>query len=147
MKETKISVCFAAGMFGASSSDTVLDSILRNIAEQCGDSNDWCEKYGTDFENDIFSMHRFCWCEKENCPYCWDEEKHGKQHANFIHKPTDFKVWWYKYIGRSVEKSKEIEAEELIRIGNDCLNSLKKEAHPCAKRPPQDTAEAGSTCV
>lgn len=23
----------------------------------------------------------------------------------------------------------------------------KKEAHPCAKRPPQDTAETGSTCV
>ena len=29
----------------------------------------------------------------------------------------------------------------------DQLSMMFEEAHPCAERPPQDTAEAGSTCV
>lgn len=26
--------------------------------------------YGADFENDVFMMHPFCWCEKESCLWC-----------------------------------------------------------------------------
>jgi hypothetical protein len=26
--------------------------------------------YGTDFSNDVFMMHPYCWCEKEDCPWC-----------------------------------------------------------------------------
>lgn len=26
--------------------------------------------YGIDFENSVFKMHPFCWCEKEDCPWC-----------------------------------------------------------------------------
>jgi hypothetical protein len=26
--------------------------------------------YGVDFENDTFMLHRFCWCEQDDCPWC-----------------------------------------------------------------------------
>ncbi len=26
--------------------------------------------YGVDFENSTFMMHHYCWCEKEDCPWC-----------------------------------------------------------------------------
>jgi hypothetical protein len=26
--------------------------------------------YGADFENDVFLMHHFCWCESPECPWC-----------------------------------------------------------------------------
>ena len=26
--------------------------------------------YGVEFENNVFLMHPFCWCEREDCPWC-----------------------------------------------------------------------------
>lgn len=26
--------------------------------------------YGANFENDIFLMHPYCWCDKDDCPWC-----------------------------------------------------------------------------
>ena len=26
--------------------------------------------YGVDFENDVFMIHRYCWCDKDNCLWC-----------------------------------------------------------------------------
>lgn len=26
--------------------------------------------YGTEYENDTFLMHPFCWCERDDCPWC-----------------------------------------------------------------------------
>lgn len=26
--------------------------------------------YGANYENDVFLMHRYCWCERESCPWC-----------------------------------------------------------------------------
>lgn len=51
--------------------------------------------YGVDYENDIFMMHPFCWCENETCRWCGEEDA-----PNFLYKPTGGKVWWYKWIGR-----------------------------------------------
>jgi hypothetical protein len=33
--------------------------------------------YGADFENDVFLMHHYCWCERYDCPWCaecWCED-------------------------------------------------------------------------
>ncbi|QED12212.1 hypothetical protein SEA_YEET_59 [Mycobacterium phage Yeet] len=30
--------------------------------------------YGCDYENDVFMMHPFCWCERMDCPWCLDCE-------------------------------------------------------------------------
>jgi len=26
--------------------------------------------YGVNFENDTFMLHRYCWCERDDCPWC-----------------------------------------------------------------------------
>lgn len=60
--------------------------------------------YGARWDSEVFSMHSFCWCDKEDCPWCdYDEEQGGKQAPNFHHKATGLKVRWYKYIGRSMK--------------------------------------------
>lgn len=51
--------------------------------------------YGAEYENDTFMMNPFCWCDRDDCRWC------GKENApNFLYKPTQGKVWWYKWIGR-----------------------------------------------
>lgn len=77
--------------------------------------------YGVNFENDTFAMHRFCWCGRDDCPWCCysDEEgghfeeknrKHGAlpdlgcgTAPNFWHKASGYRVVWYKWIGRDNE--------------------------------------------
>lgn len=69
------------------------------------------------------SMHRFCWCDGFDCPWCAYHEEdlediseearatladagHVPGHAapNFRFKAADFeaRIWWYKYIGRGM---------------------------------------------
>lgn len=192
-----------SGMPGRSEYDTELDTLLRDIAQAAStDPNEWAEKYGTNFENDVFMMHRYCWCEEEDCPWCegctcppeafhyfidgrevsmdewmrYYDERMGEppedmtdaglrkwlekadevnSHRDFRHdpvcdyclgtgiyaehgaepgkgaphfwfKPTNFKVWWYKYIGRGVETNRPVTKEELERIRRECLESLKR---------------------
>lgn len=131
--------------------------------------------YGVDYEDDTFLMQPFCWCDRDDCPWCggctcpdhafhcfvdghevtrqaWvdfytaivtaditvNPEAYERQTAevsrrraevhdpvcdyclgrgvfetngalpgrgapNFWHKPTGLRIWWYKYIGRSME--------------------------------------------
>ena len=120
MNET-IKIIAPAGMNGASAMDTFLDAAMRKIAIATGEPNDFCEKYGAEYANKVFMMHPFCWCEKSSCAWC------GEQRApNFYHKATGFKVWWYKYIGRSVEVNKELTKDELDKIEKECIESLKE---------------------
>lgn len=52
--------------------------------------------YGAEWNSDVFEMHPYCWCgDDDNCRWCGDEDA-----PNFHHKPSGFKVWWYKWIGR-----------------------------------------------
>jgi hypothetical protein len=118
--------------------------------------------YGANFENDVFMMHRFCWCEGADCPWCGgcecdasDElgmirgygtagievggtcaycrgEHHsdkgavaGKGAPNFWHKPTGFKVWWYKWIGRDNEIVGPPDAN-ISSILDDCTRSVQE---------------------
>lgn len=147
--------------------------------------------YGTNFENDTFLMHRFCWCEKDACAWCagctcpetafhylidgvevsfdkwmkyyvdrvpntsnpdWEKianevnkhraEKHdeicdycqgkgiyerfgvkGMGAPNFWHKPSNFMVWWYKWIGRDMEirNPNNISLKDIIKDVNQSL--------------------------
>ena len=78
--------------------------------------------YGVDFENDIFMMHRFCWCEKKDCGWCsYDDENNHPKNPNFLYKPTNTKIWWYKWIGRSQEQSGKL-PKDWLKI---CKKSVK----------------------
>ena len=87
--------------------DSALDTFLRLFAKK---KDEGADKYGTDFENETFMMHRFCWCEKDDCPWCSDGA------PNFLYKPLGFKVWWYKHIGRAVELNKHLTESEFKQM-------------------------------
>lgn len=62
------------------------------------------------FENDTFILRM----------YDWDENKK----PNFEHKPSGFKMYWYKYPLRSPEVNMNITHEQFSCILYDCRNSL-----------------------
>lgn len=137
---TEVRIIIPGGTFGASADDDVIDTAMRVIGVGFGSEDEWASKYGTNFENEVFLMHRYCWCEEGNCPWCagcycesndwrggekapagrkcdwcagihkWadkgalppDQEPHyGAPH--FWFKPSGFRLWWYKYIGRDMQ--------------------------------------------
>lgn len=111
---SEIEIIVPQGMFGPDE-DYLVEAIIRAIAETYGDKRNWPTKYGVDYENDIFMMHPECWCGKDDCPWCT-----GKM-PNFWFKPTDFKVAWYKYIGRSMTFNRPISIQECAEILDRCL--------------------------
>jgi len=70
--------------------------------------------YGVEYENETFSMHPFCWCEESSCKWC------EKNEPNFIYKPTNVKIWWYKWIGRD-QKQKGKLPEDWLR---NCIKTI-----------------------
>mgnify|MGYP003300896419 CR=1 FL=1 len=70
-----------------------------------------CEK----FENDIFQI----------IPYSWDE-RYWNNDYNFWHKPSGFKLSWYKYPLRGALSNMEISDEQFVDILYDCVNSLEE---------------------
>ena len=115
MEGVGVRVVFPHGAFGADE-DYFVEAIVRVIAEHYGDERNWPTKYGVDYENDVFMMHPFCWCEQEDCPWC-NEDK-----PNFWYKPTDFKVSWYKYIGRGMEFNRQTTIPEVVEMVYRCIS-------------------------
>jgi hypothetical protein len=54
--------------------------------------------------------------------YCWNEESPKASLPNFHCR--DFKVYWYKYLGRGMTMNKDIDANEFFEIIDDCIDSL-----------------------
>jgi len=117
-----LEVHLAQGMLGPEH-DYLVDAALRAIGEHFSEKGSWGEKYGTTLETPVFSMHRFCWCDGDDCPWCWNEEEKGPQAPNFHYKPLDFKVWWYKYIGRDMVFNRNLSISECASMLVDCLQS------------------------
>jgi hypothetical protein len=105
----EISVVMARGAGGAQDDDTPLEKLLRDFANLHGAKNEWSEKYGTDYEDDVVMMHTYCWCDEALCKWCGGDE------PNFRYKPTGFEVTWYKYIGRDM-KHRPISSEEVAEM-------------------------------
>lgn len=116
MSDVKIIV--PIGMFGPGK-DYLIDAIIRAIADSHAEEGEWADKYGVNFENDVFMMHRYCWCEQDGCLWC------DRHEPNFLYKPTNFKVHWYKYIGRSMEFNRNISTEECAEILSSCIRRKK----------------------
>lgn len=115
-----IQIFVPRGAFGGSKSDSLLEETLRLIAKHHEQPGQWADKYGTQVDNEIFMMHPYCWCEREDCPWCRDEDEHGKAAPNFHHKKTGLRVWWYKYIGRGMEVSRKVSARQVAQILLEC---------------------------
>ena len=102
----------------------LIEASIRAIAHECGPTDEWPEKYGTDFENETFRMHPYCWCEGDICSYCNNQTNEGRQSPNFLYKPSGLSVWWYKYIGRSMEVEGELNAIEIVKMVHESLLSI-----------------------
>lgn len=61
---------------------------------------------------------------------------------HFWHKPSGFKVWWYKWIGRDMHH-REIPHEEWLHIWTACMESIPTDAHAETdrQRAHEDTPE------
>jgi len=69
--KNQINIIMSHGALGASESDDDIETAIRQLALKIeGNDLEWVTKYGTNFENDVFMMHRYCWCEREDCPWC-----------------------------------------------------------------------------
>lgn len=66
------------------------------------------------FENDTFKIK----------PYSWDDE--ADNDYNFWHKPSGFKLQWYKYPLRSPMVNMKVSHELFLDILRDCHNSVHK---------------------
>lgn len=78
--------------------------------------------YGVDYENDVFMMHPYCWCDKLSCPWCGDKEA-----PNFHYKPTGGKVWWYKWIGRGEHVEGKFDKDWLQKCKDSLAPPKRKE--------------------
>jgi hypothetical protein len=132
------------GAFG--SRDSLMDLLeagMRVIAESVSedDIGEWAEKYGVNFENDVFMMHRFCWCDQDECLWCTpcrcetidpDNCKcSSNAEPNFRHKELGFELVWYKYIGRDMEITKAgLSAIGVCDMISECLKSLHSRKAP-----------------
>jgi len=81
-----------------------------------------CLSYAVDhpyFENDVFMYHEYCWCWKDDCPWCSGDA------PNFWYKPKDIRVYWYKWVGRDMTINKKIDDWDALLILIHCLDSIR----------------------
>ncbi|KKM01780.1 hypothetical protein LCGC14_1790990 [marine sediment metagenome] len=58
--------------------------------------------YGADFENDTFRMYPYCWCEKEDCPWCSGCTCPDSAYHYHIDKREVSFEEWYRYYDYNV---------------------------------------------
>ena len=74
------------------------------------------------FSNEVFTMHHYCNCgDSLYCDYC--REDFVEPLPNFHYKPTDLKIWWYKWILRDPSSNRECSAEEWKKLILHCRKS------------------------
>jgi hypothetical protein len=123
-----IKVIVAHGAFGRSGDDTQLELMLRDIAIASNpDLTEWADKYGTNFENETFMIHRFCWCEKEDCPWCGGCSCPESAFHYFVDEKEVTSGEWLDYYRRNVP---DISNPDWEKISNE-VNQHRSERHDC----------------
>lgn len=82
----------------------LFNNILLDIVEDEFDNQ--CE----DIINDTFELRH----------YDWDADDWPNEKPNFYHKPSGYKLWWYKYPLRSAEANMKISIKQFTDILYDC---------------------------
>lgn len=116
------------------------ERLLKMAGDEWGDPS-----YGAVFENDVFKMRRFSW---DDCDCMEQVERDEEPPAdcdvcgpNFVHKPSGYKLWWYKYPFRGAEHNRDYNSAEFEQIVLDCDRSLDRPDPGNA--PTLATADAG----
>lgn len=90
-------------------------NILNITSSDFYGHTDFCQNDRGGFENEIFSIN----------PYWWGEDNEKEENkANFIYKPTDFKIKWYKYPFRDSYMNQNLNIEQIKSIWRKCHESV-----------------------
>lgn len=103
---------------------SLVEQFLRELAKSCP-NNHYTETddkyaYGEEFENDTFRMIPFSY---DSLEYEF-EGAEDNEDWNFTWKGNNFKVSWYKHIGRGMTYSRSISYTEFIKMCSECVASL-----------------------
>lgn len=79
------------------------------------DNNPFMEGY-VSYENDTFLIR----------PYIWDDENPEAELPNFVYKPENIEICWYKYPFRNSFINVDITLEKLKEILEACAKSMKE---------------------
>ena len=71
---------------------------------------------GHDYENDTFMVRSYDWG--------LDDEADKRNEYHFWHKPSGFKLQWYKYPLRDPYVNMDISHEQFLDVLRDCTNSI-----------------------
>lgn len=93
-----------------------LKELTRRIEK---DNDHFANSYGTNFENDVFRINRYCWCDEDECKFC------GGNEPQFIYKPLNVAVSWYKYIPRNIDVEGTITHHEFAEMVVNVFESIK----------------------
>ena len=99
----------------------ILKSMIRIISAYYNKKMDGIESADTpNYVNSYnFSLHRHCFCGKENCSLC--------NTPNFYYRPYGLEVYWYKHLGRGmyIKSNKEnLKICELYDMMNHCVMEI-----------------------
>lgn len=86
----------------------LFDEILLNTVRK-----EFDEEF-KDIINDVFELRHYDWNESNEEP-------------NFYHKPSGYKLWWYKYPLRGAEANMEISIKQFADILYDCKEAYQNQ--------------------
>lgn len=69
------------------------------------------------FENRVFVMR----------PYYWGDDDEVAAKPNFLYKPMELEIRWYKYPLRDAYSDREMDAEAFATMLENCLKSIEEE--------------------
>ena len=73
-----------------------------------------------DFVNYVFEMRSYCWCEG------YSEDHPDGCPPNFVYKPENLVMTWYKHAGRGIACNKKyLGANWWFNIIQDCVRSMR----------------------
>lgn len=93
---------------------------LSELAQQCPNNyytnSEDKAMGGEEFENPVFKL----------VPFSYDsfEEDSGDDGWNFVWKDNNYKISWYKHIGRGMKFSRSMSYTEFVKMRDDCIKSL-----------------------
>ena len=86
-----------------------------NFLKNNGFEFDGCYGNKNEFENDTFIVR----------PYYWGENEKLAELPNFVYKPTDLEISWYKYPMRDAYSNQDIDIKQFRKILKDCASSMR----------------------
>lgn len=95
--------------------DFLHDCKIDSYGNYEGSNKDCLTKRGG-FENEVFTVN----------PYYWGDDEKIAEEPNFIYKPENITIDWYKYALRDSYCNIELTYEKLKEIMDKCLGTVKK---------------------